>query len=179
MSTQTEVQKRIDRARREAIEFSVASTDPLVVMADNEDGTGSGSTPYTVVPQALHCGCPDDTFRGPVCKHLLALALTEDWRGATVREAIGREFKQLTDELTDLEERYEAVQERHEALEAVRAELGRETEPQPTDPDLVPTDEELDATAAEGVELLDAMAEDEPDSSDDDVGQLARELTGQ
>lgn len=84
MSTETPVQERIDRARSQPMSVSVAQDEPqLVLEIDNEEGSV-----HTVIPDILHCSCPDHHYRGYVCKHIAFAAMQDDEYGQAVRDAL-------------------------------------------------------------------------------------------
>ena len=64
-----EISTRVSRARSEPIDLTVVDTDPTVVQAHNT----SSDRIHTVVPRAIHCSCEDHTYRGYICKHIIAL----------------------------------------------------------------------------------------------------------
>ena len=64
-----EISTRVSRARSESIDLTVVDTDPTIVQAHNT----SSDRIHTVVPRAIHCSCEDHTYRGYICKHIIAL----------------------------------------------------------------------------------------------------------
>jgi hypothetical protein len=121
------VQDRIERARTRDLEVTIESAQPLVASVYS----AHSDSMHTVVPQALHCSCEDNTYRGPLCYHLIAILLQEvdgesdaiDAVHAHARDALSDRMTEIQDEYVDLiSEVSELLQERW-LLQDVRDEM--------------------------------------------------------
>jgi len=212
-----EAEARIERARDEDMKFDRVSTDPRVLHVTNTDGSGDtpignsaegaaqgasgeargcrgadsgGISKYMIVPEALSCSCPDETYRGTFCKHMIALAMQDSPDGELMREVIGDEYQSLKmdhleiqEDISRMKELQEEVESEVRALELIRSNLGDVT-PQPVNPENQTTEEERREEMEE--EVLPAFAELVKEAEEevvqeieeDGVSSLTDELTG-
>lgn len=119
MVSETDIQERIDRAVEREVEFSVASSDPLVVQADSEHSDSI----HTIVPKSLHCSCPDDTYRGPVCYHQIALMLEDNWLGELIRQVVEESYEEVSEDITVAENTIEGLRDHEIALGTIKHEV--------------------------------------------------------
>lgn len=116
MVTKTDVEERLRRARTESLSFEVVNDDPLAVRVTNDD---SGSS-YLTVPGGGKCGCPDNTHRDVLCKHLLFLARLDTQVGETVRAYVTDQMLELTEKQDELETQLAEVESELRAYEVIQ-----------------------------------------------------------
>lgn len=142
MDSETSILDRIERAQNQPMTATVIRDDPMIVVVDNEQ---SGNA-HTIVPTALHCSCPDHTYRSTVCKHIAFLALGNDEQGQSeglsapsraeqdeesvsetardrARSAITDHMKDIQSREVELRAELRELNERRRSLEVLRGEM--------------------------------------------------------
>lgn len=122
---------RLQRAQTESMEHWIEHEDPAIIMVENKD---SGSV-HSIVPGAMKCSCPDNTYRNLIDKHILYVLQQDDKAGDLIRDGLRShaddlkdEYEQLQDELRSVEEDLGQVHEIIDIVNDDRAQIQELTE---------------------------------------------------
>jgi len=171
--TDETIQDRVERAQSQSMEMTLVDTDPVVVQVYNEDSDRI----HTVVPQSVHCSCEDHTYRGAICKHIIALLDAQGHVGDLMRGYLKEHRADLESEANETKDRLDDLLFQCEQITGVLTELD-------VDQDLERTDEAGMRLLQEGAEVGDAaVVEDNPeDLTDEDTRNefeaMVADLTG-
>jgi len=171
--TDETIQDRVERAQSQSMEMTLVDTDPVVVQVYNEDSDRI----HTVVPQSVHCSCEDHTYRGAICKHIIALLGTEGHVGDLMRGHLKEHRASIESEANEVKDRLDDLLFQQKQITEVLNELD-------IDQDMERTDEAGMRLLQEGAEVGDAaIVEDSPeDLTDEDTRtefeSMVADLTG-
>jgi len=150
--TDETIQDRVERAQSQNMEMTLVDTDPVVVQVFNEDSDRI----HTVVPQSVHCSCEDHTYRGAICKHIIALLGVEGHVGELMREELKEHRASIESEANEVKDRLDDLLFQQQQITEVLSELD-------IDQDMQRTDEAGMRLLQEGQEVGDAaIVEDDP-----------------
>lgn len=165
--TDETIQDRVARAQSQTMEMTLVDTNPLVVQVYNEDSDRI----HTVIPQSVHCSCEDHTYRGYICKHIIAVLQTEGHSedatssdrqlktaevGELMREKLKARRAEMECEANETKERLDDLLFQCRQITDVLSELE-------IDQDMETTDEAGMRLLQEGLEVGDAaIVEDDP-----------------
>lgn len=170
--TDETIQDRVERAQSQSMEMTLVDTDPVVVQVFNEDSDRI----HTVIPQSVHCSCEDHTYRGAICKHIIALLDTEGHSGnpkgdpqavsqssTDVGELMREELKEhrasIESEANEVKDRLDDLLFQQKQITGVLSELN-------VDQDMERTDEAGMRLLQEGAKVGDAAIVDDEEATD-------------
>lgn len=172
MTDQT-IEDRVERAQSQDMELTLVDTDPVVVQVYN----GTSDRIHTVIPESVHCSCEDHTYRGMLCKHLIAVLDSDGHIGEIMREEIKQEKNQCYGEAEALRDELETTLDRAEAITEVLNVLGVEQQMAQTDQDAIQMLTETEEQVTDSQELAEIKAELNTDD-DDEFAEMVENLTG-
>jgi len=156
------IAERLERAESEQMDTRVVSDDPLVFEVTNE----ASDRVHTVVPESVHCSCEDHTYRGAVCKHMLALLLGD--HADPMADALDQEAAEATERLIELNSEAESLQHQIASIDSALALTDSEQS--------VPEDwEPAVPDNSEQVEIQSATADTSMDEFDSMVAKLTED----
>lgn len=171
MTDQT-VQERVARAQSQEMELTLVDTDPIVVQVYNE----TSDRIHTVVPESMHCSCEDHTYRGYICKHIIALLDAGGHVGEIMREEIKQEKNECYVEAEALRDEIEDVMFRADQITAVLNALDVDQQMQSTDEAAVEMLQMDEEPVEDSQELAEIKADLNTDD-DDEFERMVAELT--